>query len=276
MDNTWLDIIRTALNEAIGLSDAAVAGAKLRQAVARVARERGLQFPPQDMGKFSAFVENFPADFIIQRRPGQDILVAPSGRPEMLMFEPELAEPTARVREDLFNALTKINQHETVKAYYLPDSDTVTWLSLSEEPPSTAVELPQTSLIEELQIRRRFISSTVLPQISVNVLTESLATDSPLRSFTEAVRAYGLARQWHKFRLHVLSEQLREWCVAKSIPWRSNWIASPNVLTSASRSVPSPNSDSNGVFVKFASRLTNEDAARINVPLDIVIRILSA
>lgn len=278
MDNIWLEIVKEALKETIDRSGAAAPGAKLRAAVASIAKARELSFPPPGMGKFSSFVEGFPADFIVLRRPGQDILVVPASRPELLAVENRNATSlSARIREDMFEALTRIPSPSTGKAFYIPETDSVVWVKPSEQVPATAIELPETSLTNEVEIRRRFATDTALPQQAKVALTAQIATEGFLRSFSNAVHSYGLVKQWHQFRLGTLSQRLREWSVNKAIVWQQSWVelsefkVAPVAVTPQSVGI-----DNKKLMRELSTLLIDEDLSRISIPLDVVLRLLSS
>jgi hypothetical protein len=278
MDNIWLDIVKEALKETIDRSGVAPSGAKLRMAVASIANARGLSFPPPDMGKFSSFVESFPADLIVHRRPGQDILVVPANRPELLATEnTHSTSLSARIREDMFEALTKIPTLNTGKAFYIPETDSVVWVKPLEQAPASAIEFPETSLLNEIEVRKRFVTVTNLPQQAKDALTAPIATDGYLRSFSNAVHSYGLVKQWHQFRLGTLSQQLREWSVNKAIEWQQSWVdlAESKVIPVTVTSQPVI-VDNKKLLREIAPLLTDEDLSRISIPLDVVLRLLSS
>lgn len=272
MNNTWLEIIKGELEQAIAVSGAAIPGAKLRQRVAHAAKAQGLDFPPPDMGKFSAFVEKFPADFIVQRYPGSDILVVPANRPELLTKDAPHSK-NVRMRQDLFEALTTIDTNRKGIAYYSPVTDAVVWIGEGAQPPASAVPLPQASIDRELETRRKFVDQAVKPGLAKNNLSEALAKNTPLRFFRETIRAHGLVQEWHQFRMGELTARLKEWSAEKAVTWQVKWVESMGL--SASLQVPAPvPPDSRMQLAWLAGRLTNEDLARISVPLDVVLRVL--
>ena len=277
MQNEWQDIVKLALEREIQQTGAAVSGAKLRRAIAEIASERGIEFPPPDMGKFSAFVESFAADVLVHRRPGNDILVVPSSRAELLTVEnPSVAANAARIRQDLFEALTRIPAEGRGAPHYEPDQDTVIYVAPGGVVPSTAVALPVTSLENELQIRRQFIGESELQENAKEALAGALSNATPLRSFSGVVQAFGLIKQWHFFRMSKLSSKLRAWSVERALPWQSSWVdlSEPRSVAPI-RAGLATTAVGRKKLADLATLLSDEDIARINIPMDIVLRLLS-
>jgi len=277
MNNVWLEIVHEALHDVVRQSGTAVPGAKLRSAVAKVAAARSLEFPPPEMGKFSSFIESFPADFIVHRQPGRDILVVPTSQADLLTVEnPYTGSSKARVREDLFEALTRIPDANGPRPYYRPETDVVVWVNSNEQVPSSAIALPEATYDQELTVRRQFAHDLEADSAVKQALEESLDQPAPLRTFSHLVSIHGFGRQWHQFRLGALSRKLREWSVSKAISWHRNWVdlAEPRVIP-AHAGAQSITLDSKRQLFEMASLLSDEDLSRISVPLDIVLRLLS-
>lgn len=276
MSQTWLDILKSELAKAIESSGAAVPGAKLRQRVAHAAKAQGLEFPPPEMGKFSEFVERFPADFIVRRIPGSDLLIVPANRPELLGAKETGQSRNARLRQDLFEALTTVSANGRRIAYYVPETDSVAWVEVDQPLPSTAIALPKASLENEIATRRRFAEETVNSVDLRKNLDEVLERENALRMFGEVVRSHGLIREWHVFRMGILTGELRKWSVDNGVAWREEWVESNSVQANAVAAKPTRvPPDSRRQLDLLADGLTTEDLARITVPLDIVLRLLA-
>lgn len=277
MNNEWQDIVKQALDREVQQYGVAVPGAKLRRAIADIASQRGLEFPPPDMGKFSAFVESFEADVLVHRRPGNDILVVPSSRPELLTAEnPNVAANAARIRQDLFEALTRIPVEGRGLPYYEPQLDSVVYVIDGQAVPATAVALPASTLENELQLRGRFVDETELPDNAKEALRDALNKPTPLRGFTSAIQSFGLIKQWHFFRISRLSAKLRTWSVERALPWQASWVDLSEPRSSAPiRAAQGTSAVGRKKLADLASLLSDDDIARINVPMDIVLRLLS-
>lgn len=278
MNNVWQDILKEALAQLIERTSAPAAGAKLRSAVAQIARERGLEFPPPGIRKFSELVEAYPADFIVQRRPGSDIIVVPAARAELLAVEsPRSVSPTARIRQDLFDALILVPIAAYGLPYYDPTRDAVLYVKDGEEVPAAAVAMPATSLQAEIQLRKQFIDEAGLLDTAKTALTDSLKRMStPLRDFSNCIQEFGLVKRWHSFRVGLLATRLREWSVEKALTWQQSWVeaSEPRLVAASVPAVP-VSLDEKRQLSELAALLTEEDLGRITVPMDIVLRLLA-
>ena len=229
------------------------------------------------MGKFSSFLERFPAEFTVHRRPGRDILDVPAGRPELLATaQASFSSSLARIRDDLFAALTRIPSQHKAKALYAPQNDAVIWTQPGEQHDDSAIELPETSLANELDIRRKFISEMQVAEQAKGALSTAISSEAPLRNFSIAIHSFGFVKQWHQFRLNILVDRLKNWSTEKRIQFRQNWVAlsEPAIVQSDTSAVPV--SDVNKrQLLEFANLLTDDELARIHIPMDIVLRVLA-
>ncbi len=276
MENVWQQLINEALTELVERTGAPAPGAKLRGAIAHLARQRGLDFPPTGVRKFTELVEAFPADFILQRRPGSDVLVVPVARAELLAIEqPGAAPAAARIRQDIFDALTKVPVPAYGRPYYEPEKDLVLWIREGDQPPQTAVAMPATTLAEELALRAAFIEEAEPVDTGKDALVNSLTTTRPLRDFSDAVQEFGLGRKWHAFRVARLAMRLREWSVRTSLAWRPSWVDATEIRSTGASPAAPVSLDNKRHLLELSSLLTEEDLARISVPMDIVLRLLA-
>jgi hypothetical protein len=278
MDTVWKEILQLALNQLVERSNAPVVGAKLRSAVAQIAHDRCLEFPPPGIRKFSDLVDAFPSDFIVQRNPGSDILVVPTIRAELLAAEsPHAVSSSVRIRQDIFDALTLVPQPAAYGLpYYDPSNDKVLYIKEGENCPSNVIALPTTSLENEIHLRREFIAEAKLNGPSGSALTSSLSTSAPLRLFGSTIQEFGLAKRWHTFRVAHLAKRMREWSVQEALAWQVSWIdaSEPRFVTPSSSTIR-VNPVEKQQLIDLASVLTAEDISRITIPLDIVLRLLS-
>lgn len=276
MENVWQELINEALTELVARTGAPAPGAKLRGAIAHLARQRGLDFPPTGVRKFTELVEAFPADFILQRRPGSDVLVVPAARAELLAIEqPGAAPAAARIRQDIFDALTKVPVPAYGQPYYEPEKDLVLWIRESDQPPQTAVAMPATTLEDELALRAAFIKEAEPVDTSKDTLIASLETNRPLRDFSDAVQKFGMVKKWHAFRVARLATRLREWSVRTSLTWQSSWVDTIELRSTTASPAAPVSLDNKRHLLELSSLLTEEDLARISVPMDIVLRLLA-
>jgi len=278
MNNVWQEILKEALAQLIERTNAPAAGAKLRSRVAEIARERGLEFLPSGIRKFSELVESFPADFIVRRRPGSDIIIVPAARAELLAVEsPRSVSSTARIRQDLFDALILIPSPAYGLPYYDPTRDAVLYVKAREEVPAPAVPMPATSLQAEILLREQFIDKTELVDTAKTALVHSLgSTSTPLRDFSNRVKEFGLVKRWHTFRVALMATRLREWSVEKALTWQPSWVeASEPRLVAASVSAALVSLDEKLQLSELVALLTEEELGRINIPMDIVLRLFA-
>lgn len=275
METNWQEILIEALRQGVDQTGSAVAGAKLRVLVSRVAKGRGVDFPPPGMRTFSSFLESFSNDIIIQRRPGQDILVAPATQPEVLTTQIAQSDASAsRLRDDLFEALTRIPSEVKGFAYYVPVNDSVEWISHGQTIDKSLIELPKASAEAELGVRTRFTETIEDPH--KRELLDALSSTVPLRNFTVALHHNELVMQWHQFRLSDLIARLKAWASEKGIVWQSSWVESSDSKPMAfRRNTGMNNFGQNKDLLDLVSMLTEKDIARINIPLDVVLRLLS-
>lgn len=272
MDADWQRIIAEVLEQEVQRSGGAVPGAKLRTLVARKAQDLGLGFPPPEMRTFSSFVEGFSSSFIVQRRPGQDVLVAPATEPEALTKKPEQTESSgaARLRQDLFNALTRIPTNGGPRPYYEPSTDAVQWEESLID--SKWIALPSSSLEEEIGVRRRF--ATEQSEEIAQDLAACLTSSTPLREFTAKLHEHRLVLDWHQFRLKDLVLRLKEWASQHGLEWGSTWVETTEPRPSNFDRSPVPAHINFRDLQRLVSYLSERDLARIQVPLDIVLKLV--
>ena len=273
----WEAILDLALNEVTSLEGTSVGGSKFRAYVTKIAEQQGVSFPPDGMQSFSTFLESFPHKLIVQRTPGRDIQIVPIDRPELLTASTS-PNTRARVREDFFSALTTIPNPATPSDFfYMPQTDRIERIAEGEQVDPSAVPLPATSFEREVSIRADF-ARAIEPGLEASTLLESLAGRKPLANFTNTVRAHGMSKQWHQFRLEHLVRDLKDWSDQRAVPWQPSWISGAPERTVAV-ALPSISDSSsapmNDLFAAFVGKLSAEDMARINVPLDLVLKLLN-
>ena len=223
---------------------------------------------------------------LIQRREGRDFLVVPADMPELFTKE-AIDSNSARVRDDLFSALTQISNKNKngAEQYYLSGSDELVWLEKDQPKPSDAVPFPQASLEQEILDRRTFadLQASPLSQKARSLLLEALTSPSPLGSFTSVVRGQGLHQYWHRYRMSAVLQRLRAWCSQNNVTWSTTWIVEDKPLPN--KTVPLITTDLPNKAVEFsgsdfltslADVVTADDLARIQVPLDLVMKVWHA
>lgn len=277
MQNNWIDIVKEALELAVADSGKAVTGAKLRAGVARIAKNKNLDFPPPELKKFADFIRLHPDLFDVKWRPGHDVLIAPQGRAELFeLASNERIDLKKRIREDFFDALTKVFSGKK-SPFYLPTTDSVSWLDPRDgAPPALSLPLPQSSKETELEVRRDFLRSFNGSDDAKAAIAKSLEKGSEFKPFTEAIHSNGLFEEWHSFRFEYLTKKLKLWAEQNGVAWQDNWIVSEsqNAHTATIPVQPTISQEKKSL-VDFLSSLNDEEVSRINVPLDIVLKIIS-
>jgi len=277
MNEIWPEIIKKALDRGLEISKGAIPGAKLRQIIARIAPEYNEQYPPvgHEGEKFKDFLGRFGSLLTVLPRDGQDILVAPSDKPELLSTS-ETGQ--AHLREDIFEAFTRIPRESPPREpWYERSTDKITWRTANETLGALEfVKIPPATLSQELEDRRAFaLSSEIDPQIKDSLLA-TLQDHSALWAFSRIVRENGLAHKWHFFRFRSLIMRIRHWCERENIEWREDWLRSKSDQPNRAKSVNiSGFIDEQHRFEGFLEGLSDEDIRRISVPLDIVLKLLS-
>jgi hypothetical protein len=272
----WREILRDAVEQIGGQP---CVGTKFRSSVDAAAARQGLRFPPPNEPdlRFVELIERFPDIVSIARRPGQDFLVAPAGRTDLL------AEGVQRrpygIRRDLFEAFTFVGDG---RLYYDKVLDKVVWQTDREAstPPDSCVPIEAPTLEGEIQLRRDFVAS--LPEDSgIRARFEKAFTyPRPLQAFGMVVREVGVQRKWHAFRTERVIERIESWARSRAIPWKDAWLTegrserlSEPANFRASASVGSHERDPLQVLF---SGLDAADIQRISIPLDLVLKAISS
>jgi hypothetical protein len=276
MSENWQEIVKKALDRGLESSKGAVPGAKLRQIIAHIAPSYGEQYPPlgHEDEKFRDFLGHFGSLLTVFPRDGQDILVAPSDRPELLGAS-ETGQ--AQLRADMFEAFTRIpRESPPMEPWYERSSDRIKWQTADEATdPVNFSKIPPATLAQELEDRRAFaLSLEIDSQIKGNLL--GVPQDhSGLWTFTKIVKENGLSHKWHFFRFRALLRRIKSWCESENIEWREDWLRSGSVPPSSGKPLNiSDLIDSTHRFEGFLQGLSDDDVKRISVPLDIVLKLL--
>jgi len=276
LDPVWEEIVRGALEQATRSSREPIPGAKLRELIAKRAQEKGLQFPPPETPaiKFGDFIDKFSTVVAVRRRPGQDILVAPADRPEILLVP--LERSVAGVRNDLFRGFTQFS--DSVRPWYAPGEDKVYWRKLDASPDNEDwKEIPRTSLDQAVGDRRNF-ADFLGDDVLKTELQSALEGPRPLVDFSNVVRAKGLQPAWHHYRTKLVVDRIADWAKRFGIQWREDWITSsasgtPTLVKAAANEGESSREWRNALYALIQT-LEQDDLTRVNIPLDIVLKAL--
>lgn len=267
----WTDVFQKAFEIAWGEHPRPIPGAKFRQVVAKIVTESGEVFPPPNSGKFSKFLGNFPEMLLLQSHPGEDLLVVPADRPDLLASGKGLS---GRVRSDLFSALTRFSPSSAY--YFNPKLDAVVEVRSDDAAPPGSIPLPATTFDEEVDLRRNFSASPEIHEKSRVELLHSLSAARPLTSFSAIVKTHGLSKDWHRYRVGKVVEKLRLWTAANELPWNTAWLVDAESIAPISP-IPAVRFEQDLVSLihALAGQVSEADISRISVPLDIVLKLVS-
>lgn len=276
--NLWPDILRDALARAGDDLSQPILGARFRQLVDQSAAAHGVRFPPdaEPTLRLSELLQRYPSVVLSLARPGQDMLIVPAGRPELLT-ETRQSEEMVGLRPDIFNAFTRINPIR--KPWYDSDQDSVAWVA--EPGADGLIPIPSPTLEDEILVRRSFVES-LEDERPKALLLGSLATARPLQAFSAIIRAEQLHRRWHEFRTQALVDRIQSWAHQFSLNWNEKWLTSGSIAKQnslldaprASRLAQPTEVALSADSVAILSRLEPSDLARIMVPLDVVLKLL--
>lgn len=263
-NNDWESVVSDMVGMAV---EKPIAGAKARVLLERLARDRGLSFPPPEMEgvKFYDFLDRFQNIVALRKRPHQDFLIAPANKPELLAALPTAHGRSSRLRSDIYQALTK-NGPDGKKPFYVVAHDQVLWRFAGTSAPGE-IEFPE--VVAAVVDRRGFAEANRARDVLVDVVESEAA-------FSKTVRELGLAKEWHTFRLHELISRLKQWTESNGLSWGDSWIEGAPVidLAASPRPVGGAALRPQDVLLGLRSALTDDELRRISVPMDVVIKLL--
>jgi hypothetical protein len=281
MEEIWKTVVAEALDRGIRESRGrAVAGAKLRQLVDHVASQNGVSYPPPgfESTNFGEFLKHFDSTAIVLRRRAQDILVAPVERPELLLGLGTTGNQP-QIRTDLFDAFTRIPREPQLRSpWYDPAFDRVKWLQREEgEADPALIPIPPASRDQEIADRRNFTESLQTEPGTIDNLRRTLNEpgSSVLWAFSQILRAARLSRKWHEYRFQLVTSRIRHWSEAQGLPWQESWIVAPNdsAASDAQLEAAVELASERASLKELLSVLEEEDLKRVNIPLDIVLKL---
>lgn len=281
LQETWEPVVQSALDEYLSKKSSTepmvVPAAPLKPLVVRHAQKMGLAFPPQghERLKFIDFLDLFPLVIRTRRRPGQDALVVKAANADLLeqlaKEEPISATKQEHVsfRSDVFNAFTKILPPGQCYWYskatdkFLPNGASADKQSL--------VQVPSLTLEEALTERRDFAATAAAAECREELLGALKGPGGQLGAFSHMVKAQHLERAWHVFRVDRVAQRIDAWAKSSGITRSGAW-------EGGARSV-SPESDvitarETNAFLAGLMQLGPDDAKRVMVPLDIVLKLM--
>lgn len=213
----WREVLREAIE---ANSTQPVVGTRFRGAIDSAASKRGLRFPRPDEPelRFIDLLQRYPDVVSVLRRPGQDFLVVPTGKSDLLVKG--IQQRLYGIRPDLFRAFTTVSRN---LAYYDKNQDCVVWQEPEGQVLGSWVPIDPTTESAEVQLRRNFVET--LPEAAKrSQLDSALTSPKPLQTFGRAVRETGVQREWHSFRTERLLEKIQTWAKEKQIEWKEGWL----------------------------------------------------
>ncbi|MBO9739437.1 hypothetical protein J7432_10525 [Xanthomonas axonopodis pv. begoniae] len=278
-EEQWIALLVEVLAHQAELSGRAVTGAGLNSNLLARAAEQGLEQPPQiKRRKFKNLLTRLADDGLILLLPqtGADVLVAPTDKPGLLADERQSSRRSfPGIRRDLFTAFTWVNEK---KPFYNVQEDRVEWFdSAREQIASDYIDIPAPDF--ELLKRR---ASDFIHKLDDELHAKgALALEhiKPMSSFSDFISNNGLRNEWHEFRTSSIIDSIRRWADSNGIKFRSDWLTSAHdggSVKYASNSVDSEGFDKSAfaTLSQLVSSLAKEDLSRIQIPLDIVLRII--
>ncbi len=280
-EKTWAPIVRAALDDYLrkksAASPIAVPAAPLKPLIARYAEQSGLVFPPAgyERFKFVDFLALFPSVIKIQRRPGQDALVVTAERADLFAdFAQDDARPVnatrARVlRSDVFQAFTKI-QPRGQHYWYSKVSDEFLATDVNRRGQSL-VPVPVNTIEDALAERGDFVSTIADADQQRELRGVLSEPSSSLGAFSQLIKELHLEQSWHVFRFDRLVQRIKDWTVSERLEWNDDWTGRGRLTEQEQDTVTARETNA---FLAGLMRLGPEDAKRVMVPLDIVLKLM--
>jgi len=271
----WREVLRSAIQAS---SSESVLGTHFRVALNAAAKERGLQFPPKNEPELRLIqlLQRYPDVVSVMRRPGQDFLVAPTGKSDLLAQR--IQDRLYGIRHDLFEAFTTIGG---AQPYYDKSQDQIVWHGHDENSmPVDYVPIEQTIEATEIEMRRDFIATISGRPTTAEALESALASPRPLQAFGRAVKEAALQREWHSFRTKRVVDKIQRWASDHQIAWKDAWLTEAlNGYSWKSPGAPSPSEESIAAegdpLQSLFSGLDAADLQRISIPLDLVLKAIA-
>lgn len=274
----WSEIVRQALQKYYDQKShgqpCAAPGAPLKPLVLQLAAEKGVEYPPLEFKnkKFSDFLMALPRAVLTQRRLGQDLLVVPAGRFDLFETPTEVTSesPNFRFRPDVFKAFTTILPDPRKRFWYVKVEDVFVEKS-SDTADEALVPVESSTLEGSIKERQVFVDKLQLdPDTAKAIISTFSAPSGVLGSFSAKVKELRLDRQWHQFRTEIVHRKLQAWAAAHNIVFSPSWLEKQSKHVSQE----TISSRETNAFLAGLMQLGPEDAKRVLVPLDIVLKVL--
>jgi hypothetical protein len=277
-EDQWIALLVETLAELVNESGRAVTGAGLGGKLQAKAAEKGLEQPVSlRRRKFKSFLARLAKDGLILWLPeaGADVLVSSIDKPGLLADHSAGSRRSSPgIRRDLFTAFTWVTDK---KPFYSPLEDKIVWVKEGQDPVDGCVAIPAPDF-DSLKAR----ASRFVGKLGGELDEEgriALGHVKPLSSFSTFISSNGLGKAWHEFRTSDVIDSIKKWAVSNDLNFRSDWLTTTSdgaLNKPAGGQSDSDSAERNGVSAvhQLLSLLSREDLARINVPLDIVLRFI--
>lgn len=273
--NQWREVLCAAIE---ANSTWPAIGTHFRSGIDSAASQRGLRFPPANEPelRFIQLLQRYPDVVSILRRPGQDFLVVPAGKSDLLAKR--IQGQLYGIRQDLFQAFTIVSDSHP---YYDKTADQVIWhKNAVGQLSDSLVPITPTTEAEEIELRRDFAKTRAEQSPPRSQLMGALTNPLPLQAFSRVVKDAGLQREWHGFRTERLLEKIQNWAKEKKIEWKDAWLTEgPTDHTWKDRASLSGEAlrrtEGDALQILF-SGLDAADIQRISIPLDLVLKAISS
>jgi len=149
--------------------------------------------------------------------------------------------------------------------------------------PDSLVPIDPATLSSEIQLRGDFIATIEEPLRSQ--LSKTLEDSRPLQTFGKVVQETQLNILWHSFRTKRVLEKIQRWASEKKVEWKDAWLTQGRTVNRGKErefGLPAPSGHLEGRRTEgdplhlLFSGLDAADIQRISIPLDLVLKVLSA
>ena len=254
----WNALVKDAVL-ALGADKVLVPGAKVREHVSVIARQKGASLEDQLKStgmKFGQLVDEVPG-VVTHRRVGTDMLVGLEGAewPEEKKLPPRQWEP-GRFRTDVYGAFTRIVEEPY---FYDPEQDLFTQ---TPENSDQCAPVPRVTLEDLLAERRTFAESQTVDTTRSTLLGAVDHSPGPLGDFQRAVVNLRLGGAWHLFKITGLKKRLQTWADANGVPVRPSWF--DDTPRAAGAVTPQE------LLSRTARYMTDEDVRELRLPFRVL------
>jgi hypothetical protein len=243
-----------------------VPGALVKPALIKRAGEEGALFDEHSLNvhSFIEFVESVP-EVSLQRRPGSDFLVVPTGSEGLL---PAFASPARNIRRDIWKAFLEFPKEGTERIYDVA-RDQVLYLRAGNE--QQGVRISPVSRETQLQWRNEFAAEQ--PEPARSVLMEALRGNTgQLTNFSRVLRDNpSVAHSWNRVLQKRIGDLVEHWAEQNGVP-ATRWNTEEQLATATLNSVQA--TGQRAELYSLLDRVPIDDLMQIQVPLAWVLKVV--